>query len=134
MQENSCCFWSQGSGGVAEAQPENVIDVFGEFTVKQKRVKSRGDITERRLEVTKVGEKGGEQRTVTLLQLSGWSQGEVPHPPVMLSLVDMLSKAQRKTPSSRHTIIMCRSLGIIITLHTFYIVCSIYTDAVCVLQ
>ena len=112
VQEICSCFWPQGSEGVATGGAEEEIDhVFGKLIVRLKRVKSRGDITERRLGVTKTGEKDGEERTVTLLQLSGWSQGEMPHAPVMLSLVDMLSKVQRNS-SSRHTIIMCRSCGV----------------------
>ena len=93
------------------ASNEEVYHAYGKLTVRLKRVMSRGDITERRLEVTKTGENDGEKRSVTLLQLSGWSQGEMPHPPVMLSLMDMLSKAQRNS-SSRHTIIMCRSCSV----------------------
>ena len=112
VQETCCCFWPQGSEGVATGGAEEEIDhVYGKLTVHLKRVKCRGDITERRLEVTKTGEKDGEGRSVTLLQLSGWSQGVMPHPPVMLSLVDMLNKSQRSS-SSRHTIIMCRSCGV----------------------
>ena len=45
---------------------------------------------------------------VTLLQLSSWSPGELPHPTSILSLVELLSKTQRNSPS-RHTTIICRS-------------------------
>ena len=82
--------------------------VYGNLRVCLKKLKCHGDITERKLKVKMEGEKSEEERSVTLFQLSGWSQGEMPHPPVMLSLVNMLSTAQRNS-SSRHTIIMCRS-------------------------
>ena len=106
LQECSCCFWPQGPDGVATGGAEE--EVYGNLRVCLKKLKCRGDITERKLKVKMEGEKSEEERSVTLLQLSGWSQGEMPHPPVMLSLVDMLSTAQRNS-SSRHTIIMCRS-------------------------
>ena len=106
LQESSCCFWPQGPEGVATGGAEE--EVYGNLRVCLKKLKCRGDITERKLKVKMEGEKSEEERSVTLLQLSGWSQGEMPHPPVMLSLVDMLSTAQRNS-SSRHTIIMCRS-------------------------
>ena len=64
-----------------------------------------GDITERRLEVE---EREGRKRTVTLLQLSSWSPGELPHPTSILSVVELLNKVQRSSPS-RHTTIICRS-------------------------
>ena len=105
-QISSNCFWPQGSGGVATGEGEE--EVYGRLRVCLKRVISHGDITERRLEVTETGGEGEEQRVVTLLQLSGWSLGELPSPSVVLSLVDLLSKAQRSSPS-RHTVIMCRS-------------------------
>ena len=101
VQVSSYCFWPQGLGGVQE-------EVYGRLRVCLKRVISHGGITERRLEVTETGGEGEEQRVVTLLQLSGWSLGELPSPPVVLSLVDLLSKTQRSSPS-RHTVIMCRS-------------------------
>ena len=72
-----------------------------------KRVGYHGDITERILEVEETEGKGGVQRSVTLLQLSSWSPRELPHPTSILALVDLLSKAQRITPS-KHTVIMCR--------------------------
>ena len=48
---------------------------------------------------------------VTLLQLSSWSPGELPHPTSILSLVELLSKTQRNSPS-RHTTIICRSVSL----------------------
>ena len=74
----------------------------------EKRVGYHGDITERILEVEETEGKGGVQRSVTLLQLSSWSPRELPHPTSILALVDLLSKAERSTPS-KHTVIMCRS-------------------------
>ena len=40
-------------------------------------------------------EREGRKRMVTLLQLSSWSPGELPHPTFILSLVELLSKTQR---------------------------------------
>ena len=42
-----------------------------------KKLKCHGDITERKLKVKMEGEKSEEERSVTLFQLSGWSQGEL---------------------------------------------------------
>ena len=80
-----------------------------------KRVSHHGDITERRLEVEETEERGGVQRSVILIQLSSWPPGELPHPTAILSLVDLLSKAQRSSPS-RHTVIMCRSETLIFSI------------------
>ena len=80
-----------------------------------KRVNHHGDITERRLEVEETEGRGGVQRSVILLQLSSWPPGELPHPTAILSLVDLLSKAQRSSPS-RHTVIMCRSETLIFSI------------------
>ena len=80
-----------------------------------KRVNHHGDITERRLEVEETEGRGGAQRSVILLQLSSWPPGELPHPTAILSLVDLLSKAQRSSPS-RHTVIMCRSETLIFSI------------------
>ena len=115
VQVSSYCFWPQGTGGVTTCEEEEE-EVYGGLSVCLKRVSSHGDITERRLEVRETGGKGEEEegRVVTLLQLRGWSQGEVVSPPVLLSLVDLLSKAQRSSPS-RHTIVMCRSHDTITT-------------------
>ena len=89
---------------------DGVEEVYGKLAVSVRRVSSYGDITERRLEVE---ERGGKEthRVVTLLQMIGWSPQELPHPSAMLALVDLLSKAQRSSPS-KHTIIMCRSADI----------------------
>ncbi|CAI8049661.1 hypothetical protein GBAR_LOCUS27341, partial [Geodia barretti] len=40
------------------------------------------------------------------MQLSSWPPGELPHPTAILSLVDLLTKAQRGS-LGRHTVIMC---------------------------
>ena len=80
-----------------------------------KRVNHHGDITERRLEVEETEGRGGVQRSVILLQLSSWPPGELPHPTAILSLVDLLSKAQRSSPN-RHTVIMCRSETLIFSI------------------
>ena len=63
-----------------------------------------GDITERKLEVK---DECGGHRIVSVLQLTSWPPGELPHPSAILSLIDQLSKIQRSNPS-KHTIIMCR--------------------------
>ena len=67
------------------------------------------DITERRLEVE--GGMGGVTRMVTLLQLTSWPPGHLPLPKSILSLVELLSKAQRSC-SSRHTTVICRSASL----------------------
>ena len=103
MQESSHCFWPEGSGS---AGVDGAEEVYGKLTVTLKRLSSYGDITERRLEVAE-SEGTSPHRIVTLLQLSSWPLEEVPHPSAILSLVDLLSKAQRSSPS-RHTIVMCR--------------------------
>ena len=103
LQESSYCFWPEGSVGAGEDGAE---EVYGKLTVTVKMLSSYGDITERRLEVAE-SEGTSSHRIVTLLQLSNWPLEEVPHPSVILSLVDLLSKAQRTSPS-RHTIVMCR--------------------------
>ena len=97
-----------------------------------KRVNHHGDITERRLEVEETEGRGGVQRSVILLQLSSWPPGELPHPTAILSLVDLLSKAQRSSPS-RHTVIMCRSETLIfsipsITVNAWIECMAIYSD------
>ena len=103
IQESSHCFWpeSSGSAGVDGAE-----EVYGKLSVTLKRLRGYGDITERRLEVAE-SEGTSPRRIVTLLQLSSWPLEEVPHPSAILSLVDLLSKAQRTSPS-RHIIVMCR--------------------------
>ena len=100
-------------------------EVYGKLTVTLKRLSSYGDIIERRLEVAD-SEGTSPHRIVTLLQLSSWPLEEVPHPSAILSLVDLLSKAQRSSPS-RHTIVMCRYMNNILwidkvddTILTFY--------------
>ena len=82
-------------------------DVYGKLTVTQKRQSFYGDITEWRLEATE--KMSTSQRMVTLLQLTSWPIDELPHPSSILSLIDLLGKAQRSSPS-RHTVIMCRWL------------------------
>ena len=82
--------------------------VYGKLRVGVKRVSSHGDIIERKLEVEETEGKGGVQKVVTLLQLTSWPPGELPHPTSILAVVDLLSKAQRATPG-KHTVIMCRS-------------------------
>ena len=83
-------------------------EVYGKLTVTLKRQSFYGDITEWRLEVTETGEKmSTSQKMVTLLQLTSWPIDELPHPSSILSLIDLLGKAQRSSPS-RHTVIMCR--------------------------
>ena len=69
----------------------------------------RGDITERRVEVEEEEGKrgGGVRRSVTLLQLTSWAPGNLPHPTAVLSLVELLSKTQRSQPT-RHTTVICR--------------------------
>ena len=81
--------------------------MYGKLRVVGKRESVHGDITERRIEVGDVEGHGGTQRVVTLLQLSSWPLRELPHPTAILSLVELLSKAQRSSPS-RHTVVMCR--------------------------
>ena len=81
--------------------------LYGKLRVHAKRVGFHGDITERMLEVEETEGRGGVQRSVTLLHLNGWPPRELPHPTSILTLVDLLSKAQRSNPS-KHTIIMCR--------------------------
>ena len=103
MQESSHCFWPEGSDS---AGVDGVEEVYGKLTVTLKRLRGYGDITERRLKVAE-SEGTSPHRIVTLLQLSSWPLEEVPHPSAILSLVDLLSKAQRTSPS-RHIIVMCR--------------------------
>ena len=102
-QESSYCFWPEGSGS---AGVDGAEEVYGKLTVTLKRLSSYGDITERRLEVTE-SEGTSAHKIVTLLQLSSWPLEEVPRPSAILSLIDLLSKAQRTSPS-RHIIVMCR--------------------------
>ena len=113
VQESCHCFWPQGSGDAGVSGAE---EVYGKVAVSVRKVSSHGDITERRLEVE---ERGGKDthRVVTLLQIMGWTPQELPHPSAMLALVDLLSKAQRSSPS-KHTVIMCRS-GYVTIFHTF---------------
>ena len=70
----------------------------------------RGNITERRLEVEEEEGKrgGGVRRRVTLLQMTSWAPGNLPHPTAVLSLVELLSKTQRSQPT-RHATVICRS-------------------------
>ena len=83
-------------------------EVYGKLTVTLKRQSVYGDINEWRLEVTDKEEKMSiSQRMVTLLQLTNWSMDELPHPSSILSLIDLLGKAQRSS-LSRHTVILCR--------------------------
>ena len=103
MQESSHCFWPEGS---YSACVDGAEEVYGKLTVTLKRLSDYGDITERKLEVAE-SEETSAHRIVTLLQLSSWPLEEVPHPSAILSLVDLLRKAQRTSPS-RHTIVMCR--------------------------
>ena len=87
----------------------------------------RKDITERRLEVEEEeGRKGGGvRRSVTLLQLTSWAPGNLPHPTAVLSLVELLSKTQRSRPS-RHTTVICRS-----ALLPLYFEYCVYGSTVC---
>ena len=105
MQVSSCCYWPQGSEDGEEAANE---ETYGKLRVSLKGCTSHGDITERKLEVKETGDESGDHRIVSVLQLTSWSPGELPHPSAILSLVNMLSKAQRRSPN-KPTIIMCRS-------------------------
>ena len=83
-------------------------EVYGKLTVTLKKQSFYGDIIEWKLEVTENNGKGStSQRMVTLLKLTSWPIDELPHPSSILSLIDLLGKAQRSSPS-RHTVIMCR--------------------------
>ena len=105
FQESGHCFWPEQSGSAGVEVPE---EVYGKLKVALKRLNSHGDIIEWRLEVGEAeGRDTSPHRRVTLLQLTSWSLQELPHPSSILSLVDMLSGAQRSSPS-KHTIIMCR--------------------------
>ena len=105
FQQSSHCFWPEQSGSAGVEVPE---EVYGKLKVVLKRLNSHGDIMEWRLEVGEAeGKDTSPHRRVTLLQLTSWSLQELPHPSSILSLVDMLSRAQRSSPS-KHTIIMCR--------------------------
>ena len=84
--------------------------MYGKLRVTLKSLSIHGDITDRRLVVTEVEGKSPSSRLVTLLQLSSWPPGELPHPTAILSLIDLLSKALRSCPS-KHTIVMCRYAG-----------------------
>ena len=99
VQESCHCFWPQQPGDG---------DVHGKLRVSLKRLGSYGDITESRLEVVESGGRvSAPHRLVTLLQLSSWPPLGLPHPTAILSLVDLLSKAQRSSPG-KHIIVMCR--------------------------
>ena len=82
-------------------------EVYCKLTVTLKRQSFYSDITEWTLEVTETEEMSTSQKMVTLLQLTSWPIDELPHPSSILSLIDLLGKAQRSSPS-RHTVIMCR--------------------------
>jgi hypothetical protein len=92
--------------------------VYGKLRVGVKRVSHHGDIIERKLEVEDPEGRGGVQKTVSLMQLSSWPPGELPHPTAILSLVDLLTKAQRGSPG-RHTVVMCRSAALAFSLHYY---------------
>ena len=95
--------------------------MYGKLRVVGKRESVHGDITERRIEVGDVEGHGGTQRVVTLLQLNSWPLRELPHPTAILSLVELLSKAQRSSPS-RHTVVMCRyTLPLSVSLSLFHL-------------
>ena len=80
--------------------------MYGKYTVTLKSQYVYGDITERKMYIA---ESNGDAspRKINIVQLSSWPLGQLPHPTAILSLMDLLSKAQRNSPS-RHTIIMCR--------------------------
>ena len=83
-------------------------EVYGKLTVTLKRQSFYNDTTEWKLKMTEIKEKMlTSQRMVTLLQLTSWPIDKLPHPSSILSLIDLLGKAQRSNPS-RHTVIMCR--------------------------
>ena len=88
-------------------------EVYGKLTVILKRQNIYDDIIEWKLEVTENEGKvqGTSQRIVTLLQLTSWPIHELPQPSSILFLIDLLSKAQRSSPS-RHTVITCRYIAI----------------------
>ena len=78
-------------------------EVYGKLTVTLKRQSVYGYITEWKLEVTENEEKmSTSQRMVTLLKLTSWPIDELPHPSSILSLIDLLGKAQRKQPQQTH--------------------------------
>ena len=104
---SSHCFWPEG---------EKEEAVYGKLRVGVTRVSHHGDIIERKLEVEDTEGRGGVQKTVSLMQLSSWPPGELPHPTAILSLVDLLTKAQRGSPC-RHTVVMCRSAALAFSLH-----------------
>ena len=110
MKESSQCFWPEEQGKEEEKGEEGGREeLYGKVKVGVKRESFHGDIVERRLEVEEEseGRTVAVTRTVTLLQLTSWDPGEQPHPTAILSLVDLLNKAQRTCPS-RHTVIVCR--------------------------
>ena len=105
LQDSCHCFWPHKS---EVAGMDGAEEVYGKLTVTLKRQSVYGDVTEWKLEVTDNEEKiSTSQRMVTLLQLTSWSMDELPHSSSILSLIDLLGKAQRSSPS-RHTVIMCR--------------------------
>ncbi|CAI8006035.1 Phosphatidylinositol phosphatase PTPRQ, partial [Geodia barretti] len=93
--ESSHCFWPPTVGEEK---------VYGNIRVWLMKESVHRDITERRLEIE--GGIGGVTRMVTLLQLTSWPPGHLPLPKSILSLVELLSKAQRSC-SSRHTTVIC---------------------------
>jgi protein tyrosine phosphatase len=108
--ESSHCFWPPTVGEEK---------VYGNIRVWLKKESVHRDITERRLEVE--GGMGGVTKMVTLLQLTSWPPGHLPLPKSILSLVELLSKAQRSC-SSRHTTVICSDgmgrTGTFICLHS----------------
>ena len=95
---------------VSNRDNTHISQDYSKWILLQPQEIFRGDITERRMEVEEEEGKrgGGVRRSVTLLQLTSWAAGDLPHTTEVLSLVELLSKTQRSQPT-RHITVICRS-------------------------
>ena len=82
--------------------------VYGKLTIKLLSVKSYTDIIVRKLELIEGADWPKRPCEVTVLQLTSWPMRGLPHSTAILSLINQLTSAQRRS-SAKRTIVMCRS-------------------------
>ena len=81
--------------------------VCGRLRVKLVRVRSHGDITERKLEVTAIDVVPLDVFIVKMIQLMSWPLQGLPHPSAIISLIEKQTNVLMSA-STKQTVIMCR--------------------------
>ena len=86
--------------------------VCGRLRVRLVKVRGHSDIVERKMEIADQKSISDEKMKVRMIQLMSWPTQGLPHPSVIMSLIEKLTKVLINSPS-KQTVVMCRFVEII---------------------